>query len=211
MFNYYYLINYKMNYDEKCQLLIVGDSYVGKTSILSRYANGTFNENYLSTLGLDSYSKDETINGKTIRVNVWDTAGQERYKALTKGFFRNAQGIMVVFDVTNQETFENVKFWIESIKTNIGSEIEKTPIIIIGNKIDSEREFEKDVAVKFCKEANYPYYETSAKTGENIDSTIIDLVKLVLNCNSDNKNNNNENIKIKAEEHKNNKKSGCSC
>ncbi len=200
-----------MNYDEKCQLLIVGDSYVGKTSILSRYANGTFNENYLSTLGLDSYSKDETINGKTIRVNVWDTAGQERYKALTKGFFRNAQGIMVVFDVTNQETFENVKFWIESIKTNIGSEIEKTPIIIIGNKIDSEREFEKDVAVKFCKEANYPYYETSAKTGENIDSTIIDLVKLVLNCNSDNKNNNNENIKIKAEEHKNNKKSGCSC
>ena len=118
-----------MNYDEKCQLLIVGDSYVGKTSILSRYANGTFNENYLSTLGLDSYSKDETINGKTIRVNVWDTAGQERYKALTKGFFRNAQGIMVVFDVTNQETFENVKFWIESIKTNIGSEIEKTPII----------------------------------------------------------------------------------
>ena len=200
-----------MNYDEKCQLLIVGDSYVGKTSILSRYSNGTFNENYLSTLGLDSYSKDETINGKTIRVNVWDTAGQERYKALTKGFFRNAQGIMVVFDVTNQETFENVKFWIESIKTNIGSEIEKTPIIIIGNKIDSEREFEKDVAVKFCKEANYPYYETSAKTGENIDSTIIDLVKLVLNCNSDNKNNNNENIKIKAEEHKNNKKSGCSC
>ena len=200
-----------MNYDEKCQLLIVGDSYVGKTSILSRYANGTFNENYLSTLGLDSYSKDETINGKTIRVNVWDTAGQERYKALTKGFFRNAQGIMVVFDVTNQETFENVKYWIESIKTNIGSEIEKTPIIIIGNKIDSEREFEKDVAVKFCKEANYPYYETSAKTGENIDSTIIDLVKLVLNCNSDNKNNNNENIKIKAEEHKNNKKSGCSC
>ena len=200
-----------MNYDEKCQLLIVGDSYVGKTSILSRFANGTFNENYLSTLGLDSYSKDETINGKTIRVNVWDTAGQERYKALTKGFFRNAQGIMVVFDVTNQETFENVKFWIESIKTNIGSEIEKTPIIIIGNKIDSEREFEKDVAVKFCKEANYPYYETSAKTGENIDSTIIDLVKLVLNCNSDNKNNNNENIKIKAEEHKNNKKSGCSC
>ena len=200
-----------MNYDEKCQLLIIGDSSVGKTSILSRYANGTFSANYLATVGLDNFTKDETIDGKNVRIKIWDTAGQERYKALTKGFFRNAQGIMIVYDVTNQETYENVKFWIESIKTNIGAELDNIPIIIIGNKIDSDREVNKDTASKFCEEKNYPYYETSAKTGENIDTTIRDLVKLVLKGNSDNKENNNDNIKINAKEHKKSEKSGCSC
>ena len=84
-----------MNYDEKYQVLIIGDSTVGKTSILSRYTNGTFNPNYLATVGLDNFSKDEIIDNKTIRIKIWDTAGQERYKSLTQGFFRNAQGIIL--------------------------------------------------------------------------------------------------------------------
>ena len=149
-----------MNYDEKCQLLIIGDSTVGKTSILSRYSNGTFNASYLATVGLDNFTKDEIINNKTVRIKMWDTAGQERYKSLTKGFFRNAQGIMVVYDVTNSETFENLKYWINSIKTHMDSEIDKISIIIIGNKIDAEeREIKYEEAELFCKDHNYPYFK----------------------------------------------------
>ena len=204
-----------MNYDKKCQLLIIGDSTVGKTSILSRFANGTFNSNYLATVGLDNFTKDETIDDKNVRIKIWDTAGQERYKALTKGFFRNAEGIMIVYDVTNQESFENLKNWIQSIKDNMGNDfLERIPVVIIGNKIDSdEREIKTEDAESFCKQQNYPYFETSAKTGENIDNTIRFLVKKVIDVNSDNKEGNNENgnIKINTEEHNKKEKSGCGC
>ena len=203
-----------MNYDHKCQLLIIGDSTVGKTSILSRFANGTFNANYLATVGLDNFTKDETIDDKNVHIKIWDTGGQERFKALTKGFFRNAEGIMIVYDVTNQETFDSLKNWIQSIKDNMGNDfMERVPIVIIGNKIDSdEREVKTEDAESFCKQQNYPYFETSAKTGENIDSTVRFLVKKVIESNSDNKNGGgNNNIKINAEEHKKNEKSGCGC
>ena len=203
-----------MNYDVKCQLLVIGDSTVGKTSILSRFANGTFNANYLATIGLDNFTKDENIDNKNVRIKIWDTAGQERYKALTKGFFRNAQGIMIVYDVTNQETFENLKYWIQTIKTHMGNEIDNIPIIIIGNKIDSEeREVQFEEAESFCKQEEYPYFETSAKTGENIDNTLRFLVKKVIDLNSDNNKggNNDNNIQINKDENKKKDKSECAC
>ena len=204
-----------MNYDVKCQLLVIGDSTVGKTSILSRFANGTFNANYLATIGLDNFTKDENIDNKNVRIKIWDTAGQERYKALTKGFFRNAQGIMIVYDVTNQETFDSLKNWIQSIKDNMGNDfMERVPIVIIGNKIDSdEREVQFEEVESFCKQEEYPYFETSAKTGENIDNTIRFLVKKVIDLNSDNnkRGNNDNNIQINKDENKKKDKSECAC
>ena len=202
-----------MNYDEKCQLLIIGDSTVGKTSILSRFANGTFNSNYLATVGLENFTKDEIIDNKTVRIKIWDTAGQERYKALTKGFFRNAQGIMIVYDVTNAETFENLTIWIKSINEHMGTDTEKIPSIVIGNKVDSEeREVKFEEAELFAKKYNYPYFETSAKTGENIDQTIRFLVKEVINKNSGNNDNNNGNIVIDNNDLKEkDENSKCSC
>ena len=203
-----------MNYDQKCQLLIIGDSTVGKTSILSRFTNGIFNSNYLATVGLDSFTKDEIIDDKTIRIKIWDTAGQERYKSLTKGFFRNAEGVMLVYDVTNSETYENLKFWLQSIKNNTSPDMGEIPIILIGNKIDCEdREVKVEEAENFWKEQGYPYFETSAKTGENIDNTIKYLVKKVINIKEGKKDDENENIKIEKKDiNKNNeeaKKCGC--
>ena len=203
-----------MNYDQKCQLLIIGDSTVGKTSILSRFTNGIFNSNYLATVGLDSFTKDEIIDDKTVRIKIWDTAGQERYKSLTKGFFRNAEGVMLVYDVTNSETYENLKFWLQSIKNNTSPDMGEIPIILIGNKIDCEdREVKLEEAENFWKEQGYPYFETSAKTGENIDNTIKYLVKKVINIKEGKKDDENENIKIeKRDINKNNeeaKKCGC--
>jgi Ras-related protein Rab-1A len=204
-----------MNYDQKCQLLIIGDSTVGKTSILNKFANGTFNANYLATVGLDNITKDETIDGKNIRIKIWDTAGQERYKALTKGFFNNAEGIMIVFDVTNIETFDNLKNWIQSIETFMGNKMEETPIIIIGNKIDcEEREVKTEDAESYCKGQNYPYFETSAKTGENIDKTIRFLVKKVIDGNTDsnpNEGTGNNNLRLSKEELKKKEDGGCNC
>ena len=202
-----------MGYSEKFKLLVLGDSTAGKTSILDRYTNGVFNANYLATVGLDNFTKDEIINNKTVRIKIWDTAGQEKYHSLAKGFFRNAQGIMVVFDVTNIETYENVKYWTQSIKTHMGSDIDKISVIIIGNKIDSkDREVNKKEAESYCSELGYPYFETSAKTGENVNETIRYLVMEVLRKNSLNKvksfnNENGNNFKISKQK----SESGCPC
>ena len=172
-----------MNYDDKCQLLIIGNSIVGKTSILTKYTTKSYNENYLATVGLDFFTKDETIDNKIIRIKIWDTAGQERYKAITKCFFQRVQGIIIVFDVTNRKSFEDLKIWIDSInsQSQLTEDLENMPIIIIGNKIDiPKRVIDKETAMNFAKEQNFDYYETSAKTGEGVDNAIRELVKKVM-------------------------------
>ena len=171
-----------MSYDKTIQLLVIGDSSVGKTSLITRYTNGTFKEEYLATVGLDYYSKVEAINNQTINIKLWDTAGQERFKALTQNYFRNAEGVLLTFDVTNTDSFNNLKDWIGSIKTNMESKNIFLPLIIVGNKIDMEdaREINKEDAEKFVSDNNYKYFETSAKTGEGVDDAIRDLVNQVL-------------------------------
>ena len=202
-----------MNYDKTCQILLIGDSSVGKTSLIQRYANGIFKEEYLATVGLDYYTKQEMINNLNVLVKLWDTAGQERFKALTPNYFRNAEGVVLAYDVTNSESFENLKFWINSIKSNLGEKNIFIPIIIIGNKIDMEdmRDITKEDASKFAKENNYKYFETSAKTGEGVDEAIRDLVNQVL-ANSD-KNEaakgERKSVKIEYKKENNQKKKGC--
>ena len=202
-----------MNYDKTCQILLIGDSSVGKTSLIQRYANGIFKEEYLATVGLDYYTKQEMINNLTVLVKLWDTAGQERFKALTPNYFRNAEGVVLAYDVTNSESFENLKFWINSIKSNLGEKNIFIPIIIIGNKIDMEdmRDITKEDASKFAKENNYKYFETSAKTGEGVDEAIRDLVNQVLANSDKNEAAKGERKSVKIEDNKENnqKKKGC--
>jgi small GTP-binding protein len=202
-----------MNYDKTCQILLIGDSSVGKTSLIQRYANGIFKEEYLATVGLDYYTKQEMINDITVLVKLWDTAGQERFKALTPNYFRNAEGVVLAYDVTNSESFDNLKFWINSIKSNLGEKNIFIPIIIIGNKIDMEgmRDITKEDASKFAKENNYKYFETSAKTGQGVDEAIRDLVNQILENSDKNDSAKGERKSVKIEENKGNteKKKGC--
>ena len=195
-----------MNYDKTCQILLIGDSSVGKTSLIQRYANGIFKEEYLATVGLDYYTKQEMINDITVLVKLWDTAGQERFKALTPNYFRNAEGVVLAYDVTNSESFDNLKFWINSIKSNLGEKNIFIPIIIIGNKIDMEgmRDITKEDASKFAKENNYKYFETSAKTGQGVDEAIRDLVKQILENSDKNDSAKGERKSVKIEENKGN-------
>ena len=202
-----------MNYDVKCQLLIIGNLNVGKTSIITRFTNGTFSQNYLATVGVDNYTKIETIDNKNVQIKLWDTAGQEKFKSLTKSFFRGAEGVILVYDITNLESFTDLKLWINSIKENLGEEKESIPSIIVGNKIDlGEREISLEEANKFCKDNNYEYFETSAKTGENIDKSFRALVKKILAAKSDDDGDKQQegNIKISSKDQKP-KEGGCGC
>ena len=205
-----------MNFDSTIQLLITGDSSVGKTSILTRYSNGTFKEDYIATVGIDYFSKDEIINNKSVRIKIWDTAGQERFNSLTQGFFKNAQGVIITYDVTNSDSFDNLKNWISSIKTNMQNQKINMPVIIMGNKIDliDDREIKTEDAEKFAEENQYKYFETSAKTGEGIDDGVRELVNQVLNdSNKDNEQENyaRDSVQLKKNTGENNKekKKGC--
>ena len=174
------------NYDEKVQLLIIGDMTVGKTSILTRFTENKFSQNYLATVGLDFFTKDVdfTNPNRRVRIKIWDSAGQERFRSLTQSFFRNANGIIIVYDISNIESFENLKYWIQSINTQLGQNEIKT--IVIGNKVDLTREVKKEDAENFCKEKGFKYFEVSAKNGNGIKEAINYLVELVIKSNPKN-------------------------
>jgi small GTP-binding protein len=188
-----------MSFAQKCQLLIIGDSQVGKTSILRRFAQEKFNADYLATIGVDFYVKDVIINERKIHVKMWDTAGQERYRTITKGFFNNCQGLIIVYDVSSQESFDNLNYWIEAIHTNIiDSDSENIPGIILGNKIDIvERVVDKKKAEDYAKSSNYKYFEVSAKTGEGIDNSMKYLIQKVIEVLDKKEENEKKNIEIK--------------
>ena len=101
------------------KLLLIGDSSVGKTSLLLRYTDNSFSDKYIATIGVEFKSKDITLNNNTYKIHIWDTAGQERYKSITKNFFKHAEGIIFVYDITNKKSFIEIKdFWYNEIKNN---------------------------------------------------------------------------------------------
>ena len=202
-----------MNYDKNCSILLIGDSSVGKTCLIQRYANGIFKKEYLSTIGFDFFSKQEMINNIKVLVKLWDTAGQERFKSLTQNYFRNAEGVALTYDVTNSESFDNLKFWIGSIKSNLGDKNIFMPTIIVGNKIDMEdmRDISKEDAEKYANANGYKYFETSAKTGQGVDEAFRYLIKQILK-NSDKFDaikEERKSVKIHENAGDNQKKKGC--
>ena len=123
----------------KINIIVLGDGAVGKTSLLKMYAEGKFTESHMATLGLDYVSKAFTPEGapNEMQVKIWDTAGQERFRTLTHAFYKQANGVVVAFDVTNEDTFKNVRKWMESIYEHADQNICK---VMVGNKIDLEDE-----------------------------------------------------------------------
>jgi small GTP-binding protein len=176
-------MNIQSSFDYFLKIIIIGDTGVGKSNFLYRFVNGKFSQLYQPTIGMDYKSKIVVLPKTKQNVNLqfWDTAGQERYKSLTQGYFRNAEGIMIVYDVSNLVSFENLKYWIQSIKTHIDIDKGEVPAIIIGNKIDIfEREVKKEDAEAFAKEEGFKYFETSAKSGKGVNECIKYLVKTIL-------------------------------
>ena len=164
------------------KILILGDSTVGKTCFLTRYADKRFEEHYLATLGIDYKLKNITLkNNQAVKLQIWDTIGQDRYRAITKNYYKGAHGIVLIYDITQNDTFQNVKDWVESIKKEAD---EKVVVILVGNKIDCEegRKVSKEEGENLAKELNLPFYECSAKNDINVDEVFNDLAeKLVIN------------------------------
>jgi small GTP-binding protein len=159
------------------KILLLGDSSVGKTCFLMRYTDNTFQEIHMSTIGLDYKLKNVQLDdGKMVKIQIWDTAGQDRFRSITKNYYKGAHGIILIYDITNKKSFENVRTWINQIKEEVS---EKVSIILVGNKIDDEehRVVATEDGEKIAKELGLMFFECSAKSGVNIDSTFNELVK----------------------------------
>ena len=159
------------------KILLLGDSSVGKTCFLMRYTDNTFQEIHMSTIGLDYKLKNVQLDdGKMVKIQIWDTAGQDRFRSITKNYYKGAHGIILIYDITNKKSFENVRNWINQIKEEVS---EKVSIILVGNKIDDEehRVVLTEDGEKIAKELGLMFFECSAKSGVDIDSTFNELVK----------------------------------
>ena len=168
--------------DLQYKFLFLGETSVGKTSILLRYTDDSFNS-FLPTVGVDVKYKYIKYEDKKIRLDIWDTAGQERFKNIAKNYFRGSNGIILVFDISNKESLKKLKYWIKDCKPNIDPE---TELVIAENKIDleSERVISKESIKEFGEKNNIEIFPTSAKTGEGIDNVFIHLIsKLFLKKN----------------------------
>ena len=149
------------------KIILLGDSSVGKSSIFNRFINNEFTENYKCTIGAEF--KLQTINpdnNTEVDLHIWDTAGAEKYKAMTKQYYHDSHGIILVFDISQRNTFNNLENWVNSIKNNSNQKIE---VIVVGNKIDIEkRVVSKNEGIDFANKYNYFYIDASAKNGTNI-------------------------------------------
>ena len=165
-------------YDYLFKLILVGDSYVGKTNILSKYIKDEFNLNTKSTVGVEFGTKILKIEDKIIKAQIWDTAGQERYKSITSTYYKGAKGAFIVYDITNRLTFESVDKWIQDLNLNSDKNI---TLLLIGNKKDlaDKREVTTEEGEEKAKSFGLAFLETSALTGENIDKVFDYILKEV--------------------------------
>ena len=173
----------RMDFDYLFKTIVIGDGAVGKTAVTFRYSEEKFQENYKMTIGVDFTIKHEMVRNKRIKCQIWDTGGQEKFSKIRPLYYRGALGSLVVFDVTNRDSFASLDKWIFEIKNNCT----KIPIVIVGNKIDLDgREVTanegKAYARKKSKELGYkiPYLETSAKTGETIKKLFSELITMMV-------------------------------
>ena len=151
-------MNNDSNYDHIFKILLLGDSAVGKTCVLLRYSDDTFNDNHISTIGLDFRLKLIRINDKTnIKLQLWDSAGQDRFKAITRNYYKGAHGIVLMYDVTSSVSFSNIKTWIIQIRENTSEQIK---ICLVGNKIDSDsRKISYEDGKKLAEEYKLKFFD----------------------------------------------------
>ena len=156
------------DYEMMVKVILIGDSAVGKTNILSKYLKGIFQENSKATVGVEFGSKIFKIDNHNIKAQIWDTAGQEKYKAITGAYYKGSKGAFVVYDITRKDTFESADRWINDLKLTADPKIN---IILIGNKCDLEdkREVLKEQGEEKAKSFGCAFLETSAMKGDNID------------------------------------------
>eukprot|EP00002_Diphylleia_rotans_P026091 TRINITY_DN5187_c0_g2_i1.p1 TRINITY_DN5187_c0_g2~~TRINITY_DN5187_c0_g2_i1.p1 ORF type:complete len:208 (+),score=50.76 TRINITY_DN5187_c0_g2_i1:59-682(+) len=167
-------------YDHLFKILLIGDSGVGKSSIMTRYCTGVFDEDVSATIGVDFKVKILQIGEARVKLTIWDTAGQERFRTLTSSYYRGAHGVILVYDVTRRETFDNIKTWMKEVDSySTHADIVK---IVVGNKVDKEavREVTREDGLAFARTENMIFMECSAKTKVGIQKAFEELVAKIL-------------------------------
>uniref|UniRef100_A0AAR5PS77 Ras-related protein Rab-35 n=1 Tax=Dendroctonus ponderosae TaxID=77166 RepID=A0AAR5PS77_DENPD len=185
------------DYDHLFKLLIIGDSGVGKSSLLLRFSDNTFTGSYITTIGVDFKIKTVNIDGQKVKLQIWDTAGQERFRTITSTYYRGTHGVVIVYDVTNGETFANVKRWLHEIDQNcevvnrvLGESssfsswvvLRRSCPISVGNKNDTpdRKVVLTEDAQRFADTMNIKLFETSAKDNINVEEMFMSITRLVL-------------------------------
>lgn len=165
-------------YDMQIKLLMIGDSGVGKTCLLLRYANDSFSPTFITTIGIDFKIKNVDIDGKRVKLQIWDTAGQERFRTITTSYFRGAQGIVLVYDVTDRRSFESIRNWISQIQQHADVHVNK---ILVGNKCDmvDEKVVSTEEGKKLAKEFGMDFWEASAKNDTNVEQCFLTIARSV--------------------------------
>uniref|UniRef100_A0A6T7LZX2 Uncharacterized protein n=1 Tax=Hanusia phi TaxID=3032 RepID=A0A6T7LZX2_9CRYP len=164
------------SYDYLIKLMLIGDSGVGKSSLLLRFSDDSFDMNCTPTIGIDFKLRTIELDGKKIKLQLLDTAGQERFKTITTAHYRNAMGILLVYDITNEQSFKNIEEWLKNIEKHTSQPVNK---ILIGNKTDlgAQRKVSTEEGRKLAEQLNMAFYETSAKDKSMVDEAFFALTR----------------------------------
>ena len=161
------------------KILTIGESGVGKTCVLRRFVENKFLKNHLATIGIDFKTKTLNINNQEIKLKIWDTAGQERFRNITTQYYKGADGIVLVYDVTDEASYEKIRDWMEQILSN--TQQEEIGLVLLGNKCDMEpRNVTEEMGKKMAEELKVNYFETSALTGQGIKEAFEQLTRDIM-------------------------------
>lgn len=165
------------------RIIIIGDSGVGKSSLLLRYTDDAFTESFITTIGVDFRVKTvELKGGKRVKLQIWDTAGQERFRNITTAYYRGAQGVLLTYDITSRASFEHVQSWLADLERH-GDDPHQLALILVGNKADlgsTSREVETKEGEALAKKQNMFFVETSARTALNVDTLFLELTNQMM-------------------------------
>ncbi|KAM3141303.1 Ras- protein Rab-19 [Paramecium bursaria] len=167
-------------YDYLFKLVIIGNSGVGKSSLLLRFADDQFSESYLTTIGVDFRFRTMPIDSKNVKLQIWDTAGQERFRTITSAYYKGADGIVMVYDVTQGQSFDDIdKFWLHEVESYGEKNVQ---LLVIGNKSDLEEQKQVDTerAKQYCQDHNMLFQECSAKTSDQVNQAFVELSRKLM-------------------------------
>ncbi len=169
-------MSFQQDYDFLFKILLIGNSAVGKSSLLLRFSDNVFNESFLPTIGVDFKIRTFELQGKTVKLQIWDTAGQERFKTITSSYYKGAHGIILVYDITDKASFKDLENWLYEVESHADDNVVQ---LVVGNKkdLENERQVSTQEGQEYADSLGFKFLETSAKESVNVDQAFITMTK----------------------------------